>query len=213
MSSSSNNSNFENFANTHRIMKNSRIQVSEENTQLVFAQDVGEWQIGGGKPWSIIKRKAGTRLTEANREQTKRLHKRRPLGSIENRKQIRHLTNQEASLIKKLTQFKGDFLTLQHSSPYLLGNVGLGVQIVSPRHTYFHTIPGWRYHKGGNNFQVYIPVHVVESTGKQSNAFFKHVNNNKGYSTIIMPEMKSTVVNIVNKKNGGKRIISVYNKK
>lgn len=161
-----------------------------------------------------------------------------PPGSIAARTAGRQMTTTEASLIKKLIQLGGgiknkgvgkakddvggvsnsfkNFVTLQHSSQFPLPNVLPGNILVSPNNTFFHTNPDWTYHGKlkKTNYQLYIPVNVVQNRGKQSMAYFEPSNNGskKGFSTIIMPKMKSNVVNVIKKENGSRSIISVYKK-
>ena len=44
----------------------------------------------------------------------------------------------------------------------------------------------------------------------QSLALFEPVEGELGYSTIVMPRMKATVVSVSNKGNGTKRVVAVY---
>lgn len=132
-------------------------------------------------------------------------------GSLNSRNKGRTMTLQERLLTRQLHKLKSPFMTLHHSSPHTLNEVKVANMIISPINGFFHTNPTWKYHGNSRKtkYELYIPINVVEKSAMQSMAEYQPVNNTKGYSTLIMPKIKSMVINI--ETNGGvKKITSVY---
>lgn len=135
-------------------------------------------------------------------------------GSMSQRSGGRYMTPAERILTKQLRILGKPSMVLYHSSPYSLNNVRVSNIILSPSESFFHTNPNWTYHgnKTKTQYELHIPVNTVKQQAIQSMAEFQptNLNTTKGYSTLIMPTIKSIVVNIQDTNNGTKKITSVY---
>lgn len=144
---------------------------------------------------------------------------RRPQGSLYDRTPGRGLIDQEAALFHQFSKpkrkdgqkVKVKYMTLYHSSPYSLNGVQMTNMILSPNVGFFHTHPKWKYHgnKRQTEYELHIPVNDVRRIARQSMAEFEKVNEEKGYSTLILPKTKSIVMNVKNNRDV-KKVTSVY---